>query len=274
MFRRRLVAFAAAALATVACVAAPAQAQVDPNYNFRTDMPSKVLAGKPFADRVLHRVPGSLHDAPRTPQAAKDAQQRGKSLYGPSTPIYVGAGPTEVMCTVTVAGYGEHGNKYALTAGHCGKEGDPVTSADSWQLGPSGTIVKVNRELDYALIELGSNAEVTRSYDGVTINHLGSKPLPRGQNVCKKGVASGTTCGATLSDWGTMNVNHVCAMQGDSGAPLFTGDRLVGLINGGMFPAPFDVQCASPLQGPIHAPTGSARMDAVLSDLNNGFRLP
>lgn len=274
MFRRRLVAFAAAALVTVTCGGAPAQAQVDPNYTFRSDMASKVLAGKPFADRVLHRVPGSLHDAPRIPNESNEALQHGKSLYGPGTPIYVGKGPSEVMCTVTVAGYGEHGNKYALTAGHCGNEGDTVTSADSWQAGPSGTIVKVNHELDYALIELGSNAEVTRSYDGVTINHLGSKPLARGQNVCKKGVASGTTCGMTLSDWDAMNVNHACAMQGDSGAPLYTGDRLVGLVNGGMFPPPFDVQCASPLQGPIHAPTGSARMDAVLSDLNNGFRLP
>ncbi|PAT05118.1 trypsin [Corynebacterium hadale] len=282
MIRRRIAAlitaFAVAALPAAPANAgeapAPQPAPIDPNYSWHDDAISKVLAGKPFADYVLHRVPGSFHDAPRIPRESNEALQRGNSLYGPGTPIYVGEGDNEVMCTVAVAGYGEHGNKYALTAGHCGKVGDPVSSADSWQVGHSGNIVKVNERLDYALIELGSNAEVTRSYDGVTINHLGSAPVKPGKNVCKKGVASGETCGITWSDWNVQNVNQVCAMQGDSGAPLYTDDRLVGMINGGLFPAPFDVQCTTPLQGPIYAPTSAARMDAILADLNNGFRLP
>lgn len=274
MFRGHIVAIVTAVLVAVASLAAPAHAQVDPNYTFRSDVGSKLMAGKPFAPYVLHRVPGSLHDAPRTPVASNEALRRGKSLYGPSTPLYVGKGDEERMCTAAVAGYGARGNKYAITAGHCGKVGDPVVSADSWQLGPSGTVVKVNEELDYALIELGSNAEVTRSYDGVTINHLGAKPMKTGETVCKRGVASATTCGMVLGDGGTVQTNHVCAMKGDSGAPLYARDRLVGMVNGGLWPAPFDVACSTPLQGPVHQPTLSTRMDSVLSDLNNGFRLP
>ena len=285
MLLRRVCALVAGVGIAVAGVgfAPPATAQVrseyegnvDPNYVWRSDAASKLLAGKPWTDYVLHRVPGSFHDAPRIPEASNQALTRGNSLYGPSTPIYVKrTNGTESMCTVAVAGHDDKGHKYALTAGHCGEVGDAVTSADSWQVGPSGTIVEVNRDLDYALIELGSNAEVTRSYNGVHINHLGSKPIKPGNVVCKQGVASGRTCGVTLHDWESMNISQTCAMQGDSGAPVVVGDRLVGILNGGVLPSPFDVSCHSPLQGVIHAPTGAVRMDAVLSTLDNGFHLP
>lgn len=279
--RRRIRAAAAAALllagAGAGAQVAPAQAAPageDPNYVWRTDAAAKVLAGKPGADRVLRRVPGSLHDAPRTPDEARRAQSRGNALYGPGTPIYVGAGENQLSCTVAVAGYDNAGRKVALTAGHCGNVGDPVVDADAYGLGRTGTVTAIDRNLDYALITLNPNTEVTRSYDGVTINHLGSAPLPPGQRVCKKGVASGVTCGLTWYDYNSMNINQVCAMQGDSGGPLFIGDRLVGMVNGGMFPQPLALACHTPLQGPLHAPTGSARADAVLSNLPAGFRLP
>lgn len=274
---------AALVLVTSAVVGSPgasaqnAEAPVDDlqNYTWRTDPISKTLAGKPMAERVLHRVPGSFFDAPRTPAESDAALQRGHALYGPSTPLYVGSVPgQEVMCTTTVAGYNNRGEKVALTAGHCGNVGDAVRSADAWQLGRTGTITYVNKQLDYAVITLASNTEVTRSYNGVTANHLGGAPIPRGGVVCKTGVASGTTCGYTISDWDTRNTNHVCAMQGDSGAPLMVGDRVIGMVNGGMWAPPFNVSCRTPLQGPLHAPTGSLRMDSALGDMPDGFRLP
>ncbi|WP_301925636.1 S1 family peptidase [Corynebacterium glaucum] len=270
---RRFVAAAATALLAVTAIPV-AHAQQDPNYVWRNDPVSKTLAGKPLAQSVLHRVPGSLHDAPRTPQEALDAQARGNALYGPGTPIFIGTGENAVICTVAVAGYDDAGRKVAVTAGHCAEVGAPVVSADARGLGQTGRVVHVDSRLDYALIHLAPNTEVTRSYDGLTINHLGSAPIQPGGQVCKKGVASGVTCGLTWRDWDLMNINQVCAMQGDSGAPLYVGDRLVGLINGGMFPQPFAVACHSPLQGPIHAPTGSARADAIFPQFPGGFRLP
>lgn len=245
------------------------------NYVWRSDPVSKTLAGKPFADQVLHRVPGSLFDAPRIPAEAEQAAVRGNALYGPGTPIYVGNNPgQEVMCTTTAAGYNDRGEKVALTAGHCGNVGDAVSSADAWRLGRTGTVAFVNPQLDYAVITLARNTEVTRSYNGVTVNHLGGAPVKPGGQVCKFGVASGYTCGPTISDWGAVNQNHVCAMQGDSGAPLLVGDSVIAMVNGGLWRPPFNVACHTPLQGPIHAPTGSVRLDAVLSDLPGGFRLP
>lgn len=245
------------------------------NYVWRTDPVSKTLAAKPLADKVLHRVPGSFFDAPRTPPEAEDAMRRGRALYGPSTPLYVGSEPgKEVMCTTTAAGYNDRGEKIAITAGHCGKVGDAVSSADAWQLGRTGTITHVNPQLDYAVITLGANTEVTRSYNGVTVNHLGGAPVRPGGVVCKTGVASGTTCGYTFSDWEARNTNHVCAMQGDSGAPLMVDDRVIGLVSGGIWGPPLNVACRTPLQGPIHAPTAALRMDSVLADIPGGFRLP
>lgn len=276
MFRRIAAAVAAAVISASALLAPAAGAQViDPNYVWRSDIASKVLAGKPSADRILHRVPGSLHDAPRIPAEASQAQVRGNALYGPGTPIIVGTAPNDLFCTVAVAGYNDAGQKVALTAGHCAKNvGDPVVNADARSMGATGHVMSIDRALDYAVILLHPNTEVTRTYDGLTINHLGSAPVPTGQTVCKKGVASGVTCGITWYDYNAMNVNQVCAMQGDSGGPLFMGDRLVGLINGGMFPQPFALACHTPLQGILHAPTGSARADAVLPTVPGGFRLP
>lgn len=279
-FIRKLTAtIATCAVALASAAGAPTAAAQDLtaqdlNYVWRTDSVSKALAGKPFADKVLRRVPGSLHDAPRIPAEAQQAAARGNALYGPGTPVYIGAGQSQLICTIAVAGYDNTGRKIALTAGHCANVGDPVTSADAASVGQTGRVTHVDRNLDYAVITLAPNTEVTRSYDGVTINNLGSAPLAPGATVCKKGVASGLTCGMTWYDYKAMNVNQVCAMQGDSGGPLFVGDRLVGLVNGGMFPPPFALACHTPLQGPVHAPTGSARADAVIPQVPGGFRLP
>lgn len=248
----------------------------DPNYQWRNDMFSKVLAGKPQADFVLHRVPGSYFDAPRIPNESDAAMTRGKSLYGPGTPLYVNE---EMMCTLTAAGYDAEGRKVGITAGHCGNPGDSVSSADSWQVGPTGTIVAKDEYLDYSVIELGANAEVSRSYNGVTVNEIAGPTKP-GDVACKAGVATGTTCGATLSANHDIQIAQVCAMVGDSGAPLFRDGRLVGAVTGGIMPLGLGVSCASPLQGALHVPTTVSNTEAIVESMNRrggvgaGFHLP
>ncbi|MGV3161313.1 S1 family peptidase [Corynebacterium sp. 32222D000AT] len=249
---------------------------VDPNYQWRNDMFSKVMAGKPTKDFILHRVPGSYFDAPQVPEESNAALTEGKSLYGPGTPIYVN---DEAMCTLTAAGTDNAGRKVGLTAGHCGEVGQPVASADSWQVGPSGTIVDKNAELDYSVVEFGANAEVSRTYNGVTANRLGGNVKP-GDISCKRGLATGDTCGMTLTTIPQYQFTQVCAMQGDSGAPLFNRGRLVGSVTGGINPPGFNGACRTPLQGAVHVPTAVTNMDAILADLNRrggvgaGFSLP
>ncbi|MHA2788385.1 S1 family peptidase [Corynebacterium sp. S7] len=235
-----------------------------PNYWVRDDIVSKTLAQKPFEDYVVNRVPGSTFDAPHIPAESDEAMARGNSLYGPGTPIYVGDGS---LCTMTVTGTDADGRKIGITAAHCGQVGDAVTSADSWEVGPSGTIVHANPNLDYAVVELGSNAEITSNYNNVHATSIGGTAQP-GEIVCKTGVATNETCGMTLTVDQIKQVNQVCSMTGDSGAPLYLGGRVVGMVNGGIMPVPLNVSCQSPWQGVLHTPTASVRMDAVLNDIN------
>jgi len=67
-------------------------------------------------------------------------------------------------------------------------------------------------------------------------------------------------------------------MVGDSGAPVMAGDRMVGLISGGVL-SDQRFSCRTPLQGQLFMPTVSTSMDTVLQDLDArggvgaGFRL-
>ncbi|MBZ8176928.1 serine protease [Corynebacterium sp. 3HC-13] len=246
----------------------------DRNYHWTNDLLSRVLAGKPLDPLVLHRVNGSYFDAPDIPPESHAAEQQGKSLYGPGTPIYVG---NSNLCTLTAAGYDAQGRMIGITAGHCGNQGDSVSSADSWRVGPTGTVVASNPGADYSLIQFHDNAEVTRSYNGLTVNTVGGAPRP-GEQVCKTGVATGTTCGITLNTDSDVLLTQVCAMQGDSGAPVWQGDRLVGWVSGGVYPD-YNLACHTPLQGMLFMPTVVHRANSGLADINgrgaagSGFRL-
>ena len=249
--------------------------EVDPNYVWRNDLFSKVAAGKPFEDFVLHRAPGSFFDAPRVPEESNQAMTQGKSLYGPGTPIYIN---DQTMCTLTMAGTDAENRKVGVTAGHCAEVGDSVASADSWQVGPTGTVVSKNAALDYSVIEFGSDAEVTNSYNGVTARGVGGNVQP-GDVVCKRGVATGTTCGMTLMKSENIQLNQVCATVGDSGAPVFRNGQIVGAISGGYRPGNMGSSCITPLQGALHVPTVVSDSNVVIADMNRrggvgaGFKL-
>lgn len=252
----------------------PAESAEDPNYVWRNDPQSKVLAGKPFTDRVLHRVPGSWFDAPQIPAESRAAQERGQSLFGPGTPIFLG---NSMMCTLGVTGTDTHGNQVGLTAGHCGSPGNLIASADSWEVGAAGMVVASNPAHDYAVIQFNDRAELTNTYNGVTVTELGG-PVAVGQQLCKQGVATGHTCGTTWQSEPNLQVSQVCASVGDSGGPMMAGTRMVGMVSGGSLPDQ-NLSCRSPLQGALFMPTVSTNMDAVLADLDArggpgaGFRL-
>lgn len=244
----------------------------NPSYVWSNDPLSQFMAGRPGP--VLHRVPGSWFSSPDIPKESRDAEARGVSLYGPGTPVFVDDG----MCTLTAAGYDSAGRKIGITAGHCGQPGTRVTSADSPNVGVTGTIVRSNKDLDYAVIVFNDRAEVTRSYNGVTIDGVGGR-VDAGNTLCKRGVATGHSCGITWISQPDYNINQVCARPGDSGGPVIRDGRLVGMINGGVLP--YDVlACNTPLQGAAFMPTVSNHMDPMLADMEatggpgQGFHLP
>ncbi|AZA10916.1 S1 family peptidase [Corynebacterium gerontici] len=259
-----------AALAEQFPVETPFELEPLPNgpfYEWTNDPFSKVMALQ--TGPVLHRVTGSFFHGPDVPQVARDAHARGTTLYGPGTPILVN---DESMCTVAVTGTDAQGRKLAITAGHCGEVGQPIKSLDAVQLGnnaPSGTIVRKGQDLDYAVIELGPNTEITSEYyPGFAVHAVGAEPRAL-DTACKQGVASNNSCGPVLLSDPEYAISHVCARPGDSGGPLIEGDRVVGIISGGIIPTEL-AACNTPLQGPLHSPTATVNMEAVLRDLNTG----
>ena len=217
-----------------------------------------------------HRVPGHYFTSPTAPAAQQRIQPQ--ALLGPSTPIMVG----DSICTLSVTGIDAAGNKVGVTAAHCGVPGSPVRSLDAPEAGVIGKVVKFGN-LDYSVIRLRPDVQLTRNYGRVALNRIGG-PVPGVPNAaCKTGVATGTKCGPVLGQLGQTFVSHICASHGDSGAPVYAGGRLVGILNGGFQPLP---SCTTPLQGPLHSPAVSTTWDAIAADMNAlggsgaGFRLP
>ncbi|AKE41924.1 putative secreted protein [Corynebacterium kutscheri] len=235
-----------------------------PNYHWHYDIGSRVAAQS--LDPVLQRVAGSYFNQPDVPPESLRFEAEGISLYGPGTPVYVG---DSHLCTIAATGTDEQGRKVAITAGHCGQVGDTVTSADSWRIGASGTVVSRGETLDYSVIELGSNAAITTSYSGISIDGLGGNQAEGTEITCKQGIATGTTCGLTWLANQRTTVTQICAGPGDSGAPVLRDGKVVGVVSGGLFPHT-DFACRTPWQGALHAPTVHTNMDAILADINTG----
>lgn len=241
---------------------APPAEQALPNYTVRTDLPAQIMAATP--GEVLHRVPGSWFNAPGVPEESRIVEEQGRSLYGPGTPIYLGG---EYLCTLAVTGTDSDGRLIGITAGHCGQPGDAVRSADSYWTGDSGTVVATGATDDYAVIEFGSNAQLSGSYNGITVDAVGGG-VATGQEVCKQGVGSGFTCGPVWTADERSTMSQVCAGLGDSGAPVLVGNRVVGIVSGGSVPN-YALSCTTPLQGVLHMPTVSVNMDRILEDMDN-----
>lgn len=216
-----------------------------------------------------HRVPGHYFTSPGIPKAQRAAAP--SVLAGPSMPIYVGNN----ICTLGVVGYDKAGNKVGITAGHCGGPGTPVISMDAERAGQIGTVVR-NGYPDYAVIKFNNKVRLTRGYNNVHLNALGGSTPGSLQQMCKTGVATGVSCGPMLAISGPFLVSHLCGSMGDSGGPIYVGNRLVGIVNGGVANMP---SCTTPLQGPLHAPTAGAAWNVIAADLNAaggvgaGFRL-
>ena len=219
-----------------------------------------------------HRIQGVYFPSPPAPAEAVELAKQGISLYGPGTPVFVG----NAICTVTAAGHDSNGRAMAITAGHCGPVGSPVTSMDSQDVGVSGTVVRTSENPKYSVIELKDNARVTSSYGQVTADGIGGGGVAPGVQLCKNGISTGWTCGqAWEAPADSHYLTQVCATHGDSGAPVLLGNRIVGLVEG----SPGPISCRFPAQGSLFTPTDVIDMQAILNSLNatagpgNGFRL-
>ena len=291
----RVAVGAIAVLASIGVGAAPAiAASAVVKHDYALEYSALELAMEPHAvaedpvSKILGATPGPVHkrvdgvwfSSPTAPAEADRLAAQGRALVGPGTPILVGDGDSRNVCTVTAAGRDAGDRLIALTAGHCGGVGAPVRSMDAKEAGVIGSVQRVDATFDYSVLVLHGNAVPTSTYGDTRVASFGALPKA-GEIACKQGVATGRTCGPTWvqgasgSAVGPHVSTQICAAPGDSGAPVFVGDRLVAMVKG----ADFAPACVTPWQGPAHAPTIVTSVQAQIDDMNlhggpgGGFRL-
>lgn len=163
------------------------------------------------------------------------------------------------VCTVAYSFTLTDGRRIAVTASHCGKQGDHVWAGSSteefiYPADPIGTVIysdlysERTSNLDVALIEL-TNAPL--EYDtNLTLETRVADVLDTlPEQVCKYGRVTGQTCGELthVPELSKLNAGdatlesesaraRVCAKSGDSGGPVFgnvAGQQvIVGLVSG------------------------------------------
>lgn len=186
-------------------------------------------------------------------------------------------------CTMTTVGHDRTGRLVGLTAGHCGNIGSSITLERNRQAGLIGRVVAKNAAADYAVIALDpAKVAPQRTAGGSTIRSVGTFPGP-GATVCKSGRTTGHTCGPVLDLSNSDSLSYVCAAPGDSGGPIVAGDRLVGMLNGGLIidipgtNAGISVECVHPAI-PIFTPMVATKFTSIIAELNRiggpgaGFR--
>lgn len=192
------------------------------------------------------------------------------ALWAPGTKIQAtdhypqpGEQFTAQSCTVAFSFSGPDGRNYAVTAGHCGKEGDLVwptyaqTAQDySVEVGHyiySGLYsedVGETGDIDVGIIEITDPDRYMDLVGKPIETALYSGDIPAGEEICKTGATTGFTCGQfeasgrsqiirtdTETERETYgDIAHVCALPGDSGGPVFylIGGRasIIGVVSG------------------------------------------
>ncbi|MFE3796238.1 S1 family peptidase [Nocardia tengchongensis] len=176
------------------------------------------------------------------------------------------------ICSLTTIGYDNAGRLVGLTAGHCAPEGTRVAAEINRGAGAIGTVAYSDngRDLDYAVIEFDPARVVpTRTVGGTTI--AGTAPAPgMGSQVCVNGRSTGYNCSINWGPFEDVSLSQVCSNHGDSGGPVTAGDRLIGMLQGGIVGydnIPLDFPCTNPAN-PLHSPTFYRPIDDILTDIN------
>ncbi|MEU0945312.1 S1 family peptidase [Streptomyces canus] len=132
---------------------------------------------------------------------------------------------------------------YFVTAGHC-TETLPTwytSSALTTTIGPTtGTSFPGD---DFGVVRY-ANAAVPHPGTIGTVDVTGTATAYVGQSVCRRGATTGVRCGVVTALNATVNYGNgstvsglirtnICAEPGDSGGPLYAGDKVVGILSGG-----------------------------------------
>ncbi|NUS24310.1 MAG: S1 family peptidase [Streptomyces sp.] len=132
---------------------------------------------------------------------------------------------------------------YFITAGHC------TDGAGTWYTGsalttPIGpTTVTSFPSDDFGIVRY-SNTAVPHPGTIGTVDITGTATAYVGQSVCRRGATTGVHCGRVTGLNATVHYGsgevvygliqtNICAEPGDSGGPLYAGDKVIGILSGG-----------------------------------------
>ena len=247
----------------VACSAPFADPVQSPADGATSDMGEENTEDSPVADAAseeelqVPREPIELADATLTPEY---------SPLAPGTAIDISAGypqPGQYFnfsyCTVAYSFSTEDGRSFAVTASHCGQEGNLVWAGTpdksfGYPAEPIGTFIYSSlysesaKNLDIGLIELNGNlANIYAPQEMDT--HIAGRMEALPDYVCKMGRMTYQTCGdlthqsaSSILRYGEEEISStaaraaVCARNGDSGGPVYAmvegQDIIVGLVSG------------------------------------------
>lgn len=132
-----------------------------------------------------------------------------------------------------------------VSAGHCSRVGQAVTTRSNKPLGTTSKSVFPGSDMNY--ITTGSdisNVPQINAYNQGSLPVRGSNPAAINSSVCRSGGASGVTCGvitatgASVAYGGGTTVTGLtsttaCGQSGDSGGPFYSGDQGQGVLSGG-----------------------------------------
>ncbi|MEV4949403.1 S1 family peptidase [Streptomyces sp. NPDC053755] len=135
------------------------------------------------------------------------------------------------------------GNYYFLTAGHC------TDGAGTWYSNSGRTTVLGSTSgssfpnNDYGIVRY-TNSSVTKSGTVGNVDITSAANATVGMSVTRRGSTTGTHSGSVTGLNATVNYGggdivygmirtNVCAEPGDSGGPLYSGGRAIGLTSGG-----------------------------------------
>ncbi|MFK0230626.1 S1 family peptidase [Streptomyces sp. NPDC090303] len=135
------------------------------------------------------------------------------------------------------------GNYYFLTAGHC------TDGAGTWWSNSAHTTVLGTTagssfpNNDYGIVRY-TNTSVTKSGTVGSVDITGAANATVGMSVTRRGSTTGIHSGSVTGLNATVNYGggdivygmiqtNVCAEPGDSGGPLYSGTRAIGLTSGG-----------------------------------------
>ncbi|NNN29565.1 S1 family peptidase [Streptomyces sp. S3(2020)] len=132
---------------------------------------------------------------------------------------------------------------YFVTAGHC------TEGATTWYTGSALTTTIGSTTAtsfpgdDFGIVRY-TNPAVPHPGSIGSVDITGTATAYVGQSVCRRGATTGVHCGRVTAlnatvNYGSGDVVHgliqtnICAEPGDSGGPLYAGDKVIGILSGG-----------------------------------------